>query len=412
METTTDKKLNRLCNVVSHTNDEQNMIRIAFTLIGGKNWTGGHNYLLNLLRVLAEEKKKSVTPVLFFGTDVDKDEIKPFSQVSGVKLVCTPLINQSRRMRSLASSLILGCDMQIRELFHQQQIDIVFEAAQFFGSKLGLPAIAWMPDFQHRFMPHLFTRIGYWKRELGFRVQVASDRTIMLSSEDSRRICEQLYPATRGKIHTVRFSVPAPIIPTPDEARAVADLYGLPEEYIFMPNQFWKHKNHMLVVQGLSLLREQGHQIVVAASGKQIDPRNPGYFLELKAAIDSAGLTDSFRLLGFLPYEHLTPLACASIALLNPSHFEGWSTTIEEARSLGVPMLLSDLAVHREQASEKATYFDRYSPESLAGAIKSLKSHQDPINKLDSCPTPLESLNRVKRFADDFMSAVNDTIKS
>ncbi len=39
-----------------------------------------------------------------------------------------------------------------------------------------------------------------------------------------------------------------------------------------------------------------------------------------------------------------------STALINPSQFEGWSTTVEEAKSLGVKMLLSDLEVHKEQA--------------------------------------------------------------
>ena len=47
---------------------------------------------------------------------------------------------------------------------------------------------------------------------------------------------------------------------------------------------------------------------------------------------------------------------CASVALLNPSHFEGWSTTVEEARALGVPMLLSDLDVHLEQAQGIARF--------------------------------------------------------
>jgi glycosyltransferase involved in cell wall biosynthesis len=44
----------------------------------------------------------------------------------------------------------------------------------------------------------------------------------------------------------------------------------------------------------------------------------------------------------------------ASTALINPSLFEGWSTTVEEAKSTGTPMILSDLGVHREQAEGMA----------------------------------------------------------
>ena len=61
-------------------------------------------------------------------------------------------------------------------------------------------------------------------------------------------------------------------------------------------------------------------------------------------------------------------------ALINPSLSEGWSTTVEEGKSLGVPMLLSDLRVHREQAGDRAYYFD---PEA-AGQLASLMArHED-----------------------------------
>jgi len=382
------------------------MTRVAFTLIGGKNWTGGYNYLLNLLRVLAEHQPGQLIPVLFFGADTDEGEAEPFSQIPGAEVVRTPVMNQSRKARSLAMSLVMGRDVRVQKLFRQHGIDVVFESAHFFGARLGIPAIAWIPDFQHRILSHLFTRAGYWKRELGFRAQVASGRTIMLSSEDSRLACEHFYPSTRGRTHAVRFAIPVTAIPTPSEARAVADHYGLPRDYVFLPNQFWKHKNHLLVVQALALLRERGCHIVVAASGKQMDPRNPEHFGEVKAAIESAELGDSFRLLGMLPYEHLAPLACASLALLNPSHFEGWSTTVEEARSLGVPMLLSDLTVHREQAGTNAVYFDRHSATSLADVLQSLPPRSSNEFPLSSSEVLADAAQRVQQFAEDFMAVV------
>jgi glycosyltransferase involved in cell wall biosynthesis len=46
-----------------------------------------------------------------------------------------------------------------------------------------------------------------------------------------------------------------------------------------------------------------------------------------------------------------------AIAVINPSKFEGWSTTVEEAKSMGKAILLSDIAVHREQAPDRAAYF-------------------------------------------------------
>lgn len=145
----------------------------------------------------------------------------------------------------------------------------------------------------------------------------------------------------------------------------------------------------------------------MASTGKQLDTRNPAYFEEVRAAIESAGISDKFRLLGMVPYEHIAPLACANIALLNPSHFEGWSTIVEEPRLLGVPMLLSDLAVHREQADDSAFYFDQHSVISLADALQSLKPCPPADRKRLSREALADTVHRIKRFADDFSVVVN-----
>lgn len=378
-------------------------MRVAFTLIGGRNWTGGYNYLLNLVKVLAEHQGERVTPVLFFGTDTDEAEAAPFAAIAGAEVVRTPLMNQARKTRSLLRSLVLGVDAPVRALFEAQRIELVFESAVFFGWRLALPAVAWIPDLQHRVLPQLFTRLGYWKRELGFLAQVLSGRSVMVSSEDTRAACERHYARCRGRTHVVRFAVP-PVHPlSPAGARAVADQYGLPAHFFFMPNQFWRHKNHMLVLQALALLRQRGQPVLVAASGKQTDPRDPKHFAKVAARVESLGLQDDFRLLGLIPYEHLGALMQASTALLNPSAFEGWSTTVEEARSLGVPMLLSDLPVHREQALDTAAFFDRHSAESLAHALHAFTPLDREARAARQHAAHADAQQRVARFAADFV---------
>jgi len=378
-------------------------MRVAFTLIGGKDWTGGYNYLLNLLHVLGQHQMDRLTPVLFVGEACTEGDIASFAAIPGVELVRTPLLNASRRTVSLIQAMLLGQDASVRRLFQAHQIDVVFESAQFFGWRLGIPAIAWIPDFQHKVLPHLFSRSAWWKREIGFRAQVLGGRTIMLSSEDARRACEQHYPSTRGRTRTVHFAVPPNSRIPYSEARAVADSYGLPEQYFFMPNQFWRHKNHGLVLEALTILRQRGRQIVVAASGKQADPRAPDYFPAFQERLEQAGMQDMFRLLGMIPYPHLASLMRASTALLNPSLFEGWSTTVEEARSMGTPMLLSDLDVHREQMGEDARYFDRHSAQSLADALDGFVplSVIQREHRVDEAR--VVALQRVEQFALDFV---------
>jgi glycosyltransferase involved in cell wall biosynthesis len=109
-----------------------------------------------------------------------------------------------------------------------------------------------------------------------------------------------------------------------------------------------------------------------------------------------------------VPYEELAPLMRASDALLNPSLFEGWSTSVEEARSAGVPMLLSDLAVHREQAGDLARYFDPRSAESLAEAMAATP----PRSNLDELAVSRAAQERVKAFADAFVAVVHAALSA
>jgi glycosyltransferase involved in cell wall biosynthesis len=381
------------------------MTRIAFTLIGGKTWTGGYNYLINLLRVVTRHQPDALQPVLFLGTDVDPDDAQPFKTIEGVEIITSVSMNSSRRSASLLRSVFLGADPAIRRLFNQHRINVVFENAQFHGARLGIPAIAWIPDFQHRELPHLFSRAAWWKRELGFRAQIAGGRTIMLSSEDSRDTCERHYPAAIGRTHVVRFAVPLVSRPDALAVRAVREAYSLPERYIYLPNQFWQHKNHLLVIEALALLKQAGQSIVVAASGKQLDPCKPEHFSRITARLATAGVTGEFRLLGLIPYEHIAPLMVGSVAVLNPSLFEGWSTAVEEARALRVPLVLSDLPVHKEQATGIARFFNRFSADSLAEALLAVWQGERTV-ATDKSFVPNQEIVPVQRFAKDFIDLV------
>jgi glycosyltransferase involved in cell wall biosynthesis len=379
------------------------MIRIAFTLIGGKAWTGGYNYLLNLLRVITQRHPGVLQPVLFFGTDIDPAEAQPFRSIAGVEITTSPYMNTARRSTSLIKSLVLGADPATRRLFHEHRIDVVFENAQFHGARLGIPAIAWIPDFQHRELPHLFSRAAWWKRELGFRAQIGGGRAIMLSSGDARDDCERHYPSTVGRTHLVRFAVPSAGRPDAAAIRAARDAHNLPERFFYLPNQFWQHKNHLLVIDALALLKEAGESVMVAASGKQLDPYRPDHFKRILERLAAAGVTEEFRLLGLIPYEHVAPLMAGSVAVLNPSLFEGWSTTVEEARALRVPLVLSNLAVHQEQATGIARFFDRTSARSLADTLLQVWKGQD-LWSTDIAATSM--VDPVQRFADDFVDLV------
>jgi glycosyltransferase involved in cell wall biosynthesis len=134
--------------------------------------------------------------------------------------------------------------------------------------------------------------------------------------------------------------------------------YGLPENWFYLPNQFWEHKNHTVVIEALNALRVQGKKICIVATGSKDDHRNPGYFDALMDSVRQQQLEDQFVCLGMVPYPHMLALMKYAMAVINPSLFEGWSTSVEEAKALGKNVILSGIPVHREQNPERACFFE------------------------------------------------------
>jgi glycosyltransferase involved in cell wall biosynthesis len=378
-------------------------MRIAFPLISAEDWTGGHNYLLSLITALVTQYPEKVTPIIFYGQDIAIEETYSFACLPRVELVNSSAFNRNRRLYSLAVSVALGADFSIKKLMQQHRIDIIFEVAQFFGVRIGIPAIAWMPDFQHRHIPKFFSKFAKLKREIGFLAQINAGRTLLLSSKDACSDCERFYPATKGKTHIVQFAVPPPLPMSFDVARGIADSYGLPKNFFYLPNQFSIHKNHQLVANAIKIISNQGGRLVVAASGSTLDHRDLNNYTNLCNQIKTLDIQENFRFLGFIPYQHVSALMQVSDALINPSLFEGWSTTVEEARALGVPLILSDLAIHREQVGEIAHFFDRWSADSLAETLYKFRSVHYTERERKKNDATADSERRFSEFAEKFM---------
>jgi glycosyltransferase involved in cell wall biosynthesis len=113
---------------------------------------------------------------------------------------------------------------------------------------------------------------------------------------------------------------------------------------------------------------------------------------------------------GLVPVDDLHGLMAGCEAVVNPSLFEGWSTTVEEARSAGVPLILSDIAVHREQAAQEGVFFRRLDAADLADALEAHASVAPTERAARAVRASTDAHRRVKAFADDFIGLVHDCI--
>jgi hypothetical protein len=188
-------------------------------------------------------------------------------------------------------------------------------------------------------------------------------------------------------------------------------LFRSDRPFFHVPNQLWAHKNHTVIRDALRILKSRGECPLVVSTGLTNDYRNPGYFPEFKTSVENLGLAEHFRFLGLIPYADMQVLMRASIAMINPSFFEGWSSTVEEAKSVGKRILLSDIAVHREQDPERALYFPFTDPETLARMMSCAIQEYDKCAEEAAEASAAEKLpGRLRAFAKRYEDIVEQVV--
>jgi glycosyltransferase involved in cell wall biosynthesis len=233
---------------------------------------------------------------------------------------------------------------------------------------VGCSWAGWIPDFQHRHLPDLFSDKERNKRDAGIQALIQEATTVVLSSQSSATDFRNFYPDYKGKDSVLSFRT----FPDPAWYEDFHDetLSWLPRRYFVICNQFWSHKNHALVFRALELLAHRGIRPVLVCTGSLVDYRLPEHTDRLLQQTHRAGIGSQVVILGLVPRRLQIEIIRRSLAVIQPSLFEGWSTVVEDARVLGKATFLSDLDVHREQNPPGAKFFQRNDADDLAALLE------------------------------------------
>jgi len=382
------------------------MIRVLWEMPNANAWTGGLNYFRNLAQALLSLPERTVEPVLTGSVEnlpnplyclpsIPKYSAPPASAWSP-RSICCRLVRKIR-----------GDDGDYDRYLHRYNIEMMSHLTYPAG-KTDISLLAWIPDFQHRYLPHLFSREEIDKRN-NHQAQLAKiARGILLSSESARRDFNRFYPGGEGKTHVLRFvAIPPSAAELPPVEKVLAK-YGIEEPYFHIPNQIWAHKNHGIILDALCLLHKRGHCPLVISTGQTEDYRHPDYFQHLLQRVKEVGMGERYRFLGLIDYPDACVIMRDAVTLINPSLFEGWSTTVEEAKSLGKRMLLSSLDVHREQAPDRSSFFEPQDAEQLAFLMEEALAAHDSAREFIAMQKAGEGLSRrIREFGLEYEAIVH-----
>jgi len=388
-----------------------NPLRLAFEQFDNSAWTGGMVYIQNLLKAL-QVLDVSERPFTILSRRAG-DEAYPAPVDLCVEIPPEPGPTLARRFRRrLAKQLGLdGAEKTIPVALLAQEVGALFTHRIYCGSET-VRLIGWIPDFQHVHLPEMATP-AYVENTTKYHGRlIHQSNVILVNSNDVLKDLEKFAPAALRKTHVVPFVADVPSDVYDANLASVCGKYGIPKRFLYLPNQFWKHKNHSVVIRALGILSRRSADVTVVCTGTTFDYRNPGYLNSLLTEVAMQGVHDRFRVLGLVPREDVFLLMRQSVAVVQPSLFEGWSTSVEECKSLGKRMILSDLAVHREQNPPGSIFFDPNSPEELATAM--LHMWEDAMSGPDLALESEARANmksRLKNFGARFVEIVRGAAK-
>lgn len=348
--------------------------KILFLANGGKSWIGGLYYVKNMIFALTQYKEAMDNLEIFIlTTKENKNLFEQFSVYPNVNYIIT---NNFFSSNSIANKIInkisniffdRSFDFNVIHSCFTNKIDYIYPVQQTAYLFFKEASINWIPDFQHIHLPQFFSENDIAGRDNSFGYFAKNHSKLVLSSDDAYKDYKKLYPNNLKNVYTVPFVSAL----TQDEVQINVDIvkekYSIKGEFFFVGNQFWVHKNHKLLFEAINIVVNKFNKnILLLCTGYAQDYRNKEYFNQLLKYIEDNKLSDNIKILGFIDRIEQIALIKSSIAVVQPSLFEGWGTLVEDAKTIGKHIILSDISVHKEQKNDKCKFFDRNNADELA----------------------------------------------
>lgn len=349
------------------------MKKILFNGLGNRGWIGGLYYLKNIIFSCLQnpaitDKYEIVVLIDSAHADIfecfgDKIDLRVYEGDNKIKLALYEM------------NLIWLHGVKYCYALELNKIGKLFK-------KRG---IFWIPDFQHKNLPEFFSEEELARKDANFLQVTELPNSLVLSSADANNDLKHFYPDHKCDVkvvHFVSYIEPEVRAITPELEQKVAEKFDLKKKYIYLPNQFWQHKNHIVAVRAIELIKSRNEltDYDFVFTGNLEDYRNPEYIEQLKAIMTAPAVADSIKLLGFVERTEQLCIMKNAAFVVQPSLCEGWGTVLEDAKVLDKTVLLSNIPVHVEQKNEKCRLFDPYNPHELADIMIEMAKQEFPAD--------------------------------
>lgn len=230
-----------------------------------------------------------------------------------------------------------------------------------------VPAVGVVHDLMHRY-ERQFEEVGehqeYARREFHYQHSCQFAKAILVDSDLGKQHLESSYIQASQKGQVLPY-IAARDIQIRQSTSNFDSKYALPAKYLFYPAQFWRHKNHVRLLQALDRVRQDCPDVQLVLVGSQKN----GYQSVLDT-IRQLKLQDHVHLFGYVEAENLPQFYRKARALVMPTFFGPTNIPPLEAFALDCPVIISGIYGMKAQLGDAALFVDPNSVEALADAMK------------------------------------------
>jgi glycosyltransferase involved in cell wall biosynthesis len=265
----------------------------------------------------------------------------------------------------------------LRVALHAAAIDAALPAFSPLPASIGVPWAGYIYDFQHRYLPDFFTNEEIRVRDAAFLEMTTKARAVVVNSKKVASDIGKFIPEATAKVFTMPF---APFL-DPNQMLSEGQAPEPPSRrYFIICNQFWIHKDHKTAIRAFAKIANDYPDVDLVCTGPMNDYRAPEYAQALLDEIGQLGITSRVKLLGMVPKPEQMRLVSNSLALIQPTLFEGGpgGGAVYDAVGLGVPALVSNIEVNQEVDCGDVSFFEAGDPDDLARLMRAMLQCEPP----------------------------------
>lgn len=295
-----------------------------------------------------------------------------------------------------------------RTFFNRYKIDLLHVPRQHSPAyRLKFPVVITMHDIIHFHYPEFFTSLERVHKAIRYHVSFKEADRIIVSYDHVKEDVGKYFKEEAAKTSVC----PVPlrddwITVGPTDKSILKEKYKIPEKFILTPAATWQHKNHLAVLEALSILKCEGLNVFWIATGLKTP-----HYETIEKRINELNLENQVLFTDVVSDSDLKGFYLMAGLVVIPTFYEAGSGPLIEAMRYEIPVICSNVTSLPGVIGNHEFIFKPDNIAELATLIRKGLTDNDFIRRNKENSKKQTELLRNINYTEPFVKAFKETIE-